>query len=435
VILLMAKVKQIIIACVRLLLIVIVLPLAFLLACIWHRRASRSRLPAVLFGLSPLINNKYWSHALKKLDYTSASFVYNLYAINREEDFDYTPEKIFPRASRNKFFPLVRPYLCFFWGLKNFDIFVLDFDGGFLRGTPLQFLEFPLLALAGRKIIANPYGSDVMDVRRCSDPMFKAAILRDYPMLTEKADEIRRRVLHYCRWASFIICGGVMIDFLPRADLLITSILGIDTNEWRDAGPHVAQRNTASIKILHAPNHTNIKGTDFLVKACEELRAEGLPVELIIKQKVPNQEIKELMRDADIVASAFLTGYYELFAIEGMSLGKPVLNYWRPDLKAIYSTYSFASECPVMDTPVEKIKGNVRKLATNSSLRAQLGEAGRRYVEKYHSHEAIGQTFDKIVREVWYDAKQTDSLRKIRLDQIRSQYPFKNQALSIRELV
>lgn len=66
------------------------------------------------------------------------------------------------------------------------------------------------------------------------------------------------------------------------------------------------------------------------------------------------------MRDADIVASAFLTGYYELFAIEGMSMGKPVLNYWRPDLKAINSTYSFASECPVVDTPVEKIKEDVR---------------------------------------------------------------------------
>ena len=424
------KFKLFLIACIRLLLVAIVLPFAFLMACLWRRGASRSKHPAVLFGISPLINNKYWSQSLKELGYTSASFVYGLYHINKKEDFDYTPEKIFPRASRNKFFPLVQPYLCFFWGLKNFDVFVLDFDGGFLRGTPLQFLEFPMLILGGRKIIAIPYGSDAMDVRRCSDAMFKSAILQDYPVLAEKADEIERRVQHYCRWVSCIVCGGVMVDFLPRADVLITSILGIDTNEWRDDPSTRTDQNESSarLKILHAPNHSNIKGTQFLIEACEELRAEGLPVELIVKQKIPNQQIRELMRDADIVASAFLTGYYELFAIEGMSMGKPVLNYWRPDLKTIYTTYSYASECPIMDTPIENLKDNIRKLHADPSLRARLGEAGRHYVEKYHSYEAIGQTFDKIVREVWYGVEQTNRVRKVTLDQVRSQYPFKNQA-------
>lgn len=223
--------KQVLIRFIRFLLSAVALPLAFLMACVWRRRASALKLPSVLFGLSPLINNKYWSQSLKKLGYTSASFVYGLHLMNREEDFDYTPEKIFPLASRNKFFFLVQPYLCFFWGLKNFDVFVLDFDGGFLRGTPLQFLEFPLLKLAGRKIIATPYGSDVMDVRRCSDQLFRDAILRDYPILADWTEDIERRVLHYCRWISFIICGGVMIDFLPKADLLVASILGIDANE------------------------------------------------------------------------------------------------------------------------------------------------------------------------------------------------------------
>ena len=406
-------------------------PLAVM--ALWRRRKARANeRPAVLFGISPLINNKYWSQSLKKLGYKSVTFVYGLYQINRENDFDYTPEKIFPRASRMKFFFLAQPYLCFFWGLKNFDVFVLDFDGGFLRGTPLQFLELPLLTLAGRKIIAIPYGSDVMDVRRCADARFRTAILQDYPALIAKANDIKRRVLHYCRWVSFIICGGGMIDFLPRAELLGASFCGIDTNEWRNDSPHVEDPNNSSgapVKILHAPNHSHIKGTQFLIEACNELRAEGLPIELIIKQKIPNQEIKELMRDADIVASAFLTGYYELFAIEGMSMGKPVLNYWRPDLKAIYSNYSFASECPILDTSVETIKDNIKKLAADPSLRARLGEAGRRYVEKYHSHEAIGQTLDKVVRQVWHGIEQTNRAPEITLDQIRSQYTFKNRAL------
>jgi glycosyltransferase involved in cell wall biosynthesis len=107
------------------------------------------------------------------------------------------------------------------------------------------------------------------------------------------------------------------------------------------------------------------------------------------------------MRGADIVASGFIMGYYELFAIEGMSMGKPVLNYWRPDLKLIYSKHSYASHCPIMDTPVCRLKENIRLLAGNPDLRRQLGRAGRRYVEEHHSYRAIGQLFDRIIRKVW----------------------------------
>jgi glycosyltransferase involved in cell wall biosynthesis len=401
----MTSVKLALIALLRLLLGATVFPFAALAARLWRREASPDERPAVLFGLSPIISTKYWSQSLRKLGYTTASFAFGLYGINAEGDFDYSPEKLFPRASRAAGFSWLRPYLCFFWGLKNFDVFFLDFDGGFLRETPLRFLEFPLYAVARRKVVAMPYGSDATDVRLCADATSKVAIMQDYPALGVNADKIERRVMHYCRWASFVVCGGVMVDFLPRADLLVTSFCGIDADEWRDdrrgAGAQKASTQ-APVKILHAPNHRNIKGTQFLIDACEELRDEGVPVELIIKERVPNQEIKELMREVDIVASAFITGFYELFAVEGMSMGKPVLNYWRPDLKSIYSTYSFASECPVVDTPVGKIKENIRMLAADPYLRVRLGEAGRRYVEKYHSYDAIGRTLDRIIRKAWH---------------------------------
>jgi hypothetical protein len=391
---------------------VIALPIALLAARLFRRQPSLSRRPSVLFGITPIINNKYWSNALQKLGYQSASFVYHVYQINAVDDFDYNAAKVFPRLGRLPGFFIWEPYLCFFWGLKNFDVFVFDFDGGFLRGTPLQFVEFPLLSLARKKIIAIPYGSDAMDLRRCADMGFKVAILQDYPLLGLNAEKIARRVEHYARWVSFTVCGGVMTDFLPRADLLRVSICGIDINEWKDRRQPEevdALVRNRPIKIFHAPNHRNIKGTQFLIDACDELRAEGLALELIIKEGIANQEVKRLMQEVDIVASAFLTGYYELFAIEGMSMGKPVLNYWRPDLKLIYSTYSFAAECPVVDTPVAKIKDNIRMLAEDPELRAKLGSAGRRYVEKYHSHQAIGKTLDNIVRKVWYGLEDSSA--------------------------
>src|SRR6185503_5366905 len=406
------------IACLRFLVNAIALP-AIIGVSLFRRRISRASRPAVLFGITPLINNKAWSQALKREGYKAASFVYGVYVINTKDDFDYSPEKVFPRASCFRLFFLLEPYLCFFWGLKNFDVFVFDFDLGFLRRTPLRFLELPLFRLAGRKIIGISYGGDVSDVRRCKDEASRTALLQDYPDLAANADEIRRRVRHYTRWASFIVSGGGLIDFLPRVDFMVTNLCGIDSDEWDNRGGAPAGNvNNWPIKILHAPNHRHIKGTPYLIAACEELRREGMQIELIIKERVPNREILEVMREVDIVASAFITGFYELFAVEGMSMGKPVLNYWRPDLKELYTTHSYASECPIVDTPVGMIKENIRMLANDPELRARLGTEGRRYVEKHHSYDAIGKMLARIITRVWLGeeelpAKEVSSERSV----------------------
>ena len=300
---------------------------------------------------------------------------------------------------------LVLPYLCFLWAFVNFEVFIMDFDGGFLRSTPFRFLEFPMYTLARRKVIAIPYGSDILDLRRCRDTATRTAILQDYPGTGTNYREVERRVKHYARWASFIITGGIWLDFLPRFDLVVTNVAAIDVDEWSDK-PRKGAKDSCSrggaIRILHAPNHRHVKGTEFLVQACEELRAEGVPIELMLKERTPNSEIRRLMRDADIVASAFVMGCYELFAIEGMSMGKPVLNYCRPALRLICSAHSHDSECPILDTPVSRLKENIRRLADNPDLRERLGQAGRLYVEKYHSYEAVGQLFDKVIRKVWF---------------------------------
>jgi glycosyltransferase involved in cell wall biosynthesis len=359
----------------------------------------------VLFGITPIITNKYWARALRSHGYRSISFVYGTYLINSRDDFDYVPERLFPSLSRMNRVALCLPYLCFLWALLNFEVFFLDFDGGFLRSTPFRFLEFPIFALAGRKIIAIPYGGDVLDLRLCRDAQTREAILADYPLFANTFQDVARRVAYYNRWASFILCGGNFVDFLPRFDLLVANVLAIDVQEWSNNN-RMARRGrrtsrNAPVTILHAPNHRNIKGTRLLVQACEELRAEGVPVKLVIKQRVPNKEIRQLMRNVDIVASGFITGCYELFAVEGMSMGRPVLNYWRPDLKLIYSTYSYASECPIVDTPASRLKENIKLLVENPDLRERLGKAGRQYVEKYHSFQAVGELLDKVIRKVW----------------------------------
>lgn len=58
-------------------------------------------------------------------------------------------------------------------------------------------------------------------------------------------------------------------------------------------------------------------------------------------------------------------------------------------------------ECPAVNMPADKIQENLRILVENPALRKELGEAGRKYVEKYHSLEAMGKILDKVYRKIW----------------------------------
>ena len=47
------------------------------------------------------------------------------------------------------------------------------------------------------------------------------------------------------------------------------------------------------IKIIHAPNHTNLKGTEYFKKAVKELITEGYNLELEFIQRLPNSEVEK----------------------------------------------------------------------------------------------------------------------------------------------
>jgi glycosyltransferase involved in cell wall biosynthesis len=113
------------------------------------------------------------------------------------------------------------------------------------------------------------------------------------------------------------------------------------------------------------------------------------------------------MQDADVIADQFVIGWYAQFALEGMALSKPVLCYLREDLLELYTLFSFAGECPIVNTSPFEIKERLRELAGDTALRAELGERGRRYVVEHHSLEAIGAMFDEIFRALWPRMEQS----------------------------
>jgi hypothetical protein len=68
----------------------------------------------------------------------------------------------------------------------------------------------------------------------------------------------------------------------------------------------------------------------------------------------------------------------------------------------VFRRYAFLNECPILSTTPENLTQNLRVLVKNPKLREELGRAGRKYVEKYHSYEMaqylFGSIYEKIIR-------------------------------------
>jgi len=373
-----------------------------------RHRPGRTK-PRLFWGTIPMINMKYHSLAMRRLGYESTTVVDDIYAIHSRDDYDVLASDLVEKLPLVKLMPnflrgQLEPYITFAWALKNFDIFTIYTTGRILRATPLRYHELQLLHKARKKVVLLPYGADVQVMSRFRHLPFKHALCMDYPDFTRQEAQTLRDMEYSVAHADHVISGVDWVDYMPRWDTLTSGHFAIDTEEWSAQPEPVDRDPERPIVVFHAPNHRELKGTRFLLAACEELRAEGEPIELRLVERVPNSEIHREMAKADIVADQFIIGWYALFAIEAMAMAKPVLCFLHPERVELYTMFSFAGECPLVNTHAFEIKDRLRELIHDASRRRELGLAGRRYVENHHSLEAVGELFNGIFRDVWAES-------------------------------
>jgi glycosyltransferase involved in cell wall biosynthesis len=384
---------------VRLVVAVFALPPLLCAAVASHRRTARRRaggaLPRLVWGPVPVIAIKYWSHSLRALGYESHTCVFAHYAINERSDFDRHYDEFLPRGLA---FDPLRGYAVFLWVLRDADVYLSYFDGGFLQGTALRRLELPLLRLAGKKIIVSPYGGDIAVPGHLG--VAEQRLLEDYPSIARDGERVRRRVLEFARWSDLVI-RNYQYGFMPRADVLWPTQIAIDTDHWEAAAPPGgdADGHNGEVVVVHAPNHRRIKGSDRLIEVVESLAREGLRVRLELLEGRPNEEVRAAIARADIVADQFVAGY-ALFAIEGMAAARPVLSAlsWMPaDVRTDLDTRGL----PIVDADLDTLELELRRLVEDPSRRRALGAAGRAFVLEQHSYAAVGAVWDTLIRRVW----------------------------------
>ena len=365
----------------------------FILAAIIPSRSRKT----LVWGTIPVISNKYWSEAMRQAGHHSMTIMQAYFSINRRDDFDRYFEDFAP-----SFLPLtlrrgLGSCLALCWVLRHAKVVHLSFLGFALDSTILWRMETWLFRRAGVKVVILPFGADFYVYSRLIDSSLRYGLLASYPHLALCEARTLRRVDHWSVRADAVV-AGMMVDGLGRWDVALNQFFVVDTDSWPAVARYTdCDGRNGPVRVLHTPNHRGFKGTEFLVDAVDRLQAEGLQVELVLLEGVPNAVVRQTMAEVDILAEQFLATGYALSGIEGLSSGLPVMaNLEHQAYTQVFRRFGFLDECPIFSTTPETLADHLRVLVTRPELRRALGEASRQFAVKYHGFAMAQHLFSSI---------------------------------------
>ncbi len=362
---------------------------------------ASTKSPSLVWGVTPIISNAYWSKAMSIMGYQSHTFTNGFYStINKRSDWDLILQERYGKYTPN----FVKILFAFFESMFKYNIYFISSDGFFLGGTPYWWLENILLKIAGKKIVLLPYGSDSYVYRRIRSLDTIHALMISYPQAARKQEWIATRVEYWCRNADVVIPHFMGPDGFGRWDILVPNIFALDLSLWTSSTKKsTANGHNGSVVIVHAPNHRGFKGTEFIIDSIEQLKSEGLNIEFLLIEKKQNDEVREILtQKADILIEQIIATAYALNAIEGMACSLPVISNLEDDaLFRPFRRWSYFLECPIVSASPETLTDVLRKLVTRPELRHQLGRAGREYVEKYHGLDFAQHMFSAVIEHLY----------------------------------
>jgi glycosyltransferase involved in cell wall biosynthesis len=192
--------------------------------------------------------------------------------------------------------------------------------------------------------------------------------------------DIRGKPAQELAWAqkadARIVGSYDAIRWVPDAEVVPP---GIDLRDYEPQPPSDAPRPT----VLHAPSSRRRKGTEHVIAACEQL-----PVELEIVEGLHHDEARRRYERADIVVDQLNAGWYGLFAIEAMALGKPVVTFLRDEAVA-RAEEAFQTKVPVVSATADTLVDRLRPLVEDAEERRRIGAASRAYVKRVHDADRI----------------------------------------------
>jgi glycosyltransferase involved in cell wall biosynthesis len=267
----------------------------------------------------------------------------------------------------------------------------LDRRGGLLRQQATQWRAFA--RLLPRYDVWHFYSSLTFVPKSAQFPILHALGKRGiYHYLGSDIRGKTPEQLAYGKRADAEVVGSYdAIRWVPEAEVVLP---GVEVARIEPAPPSDRRRPV----ILHAPSSRRRKGTEHVVAACEALDAE-----LEIVEGLRHDEAFERYRNADVVVDQLNAGWYGVFAIECLALGKPVVTFLHDE--AVRRTEeAYGIEVPLVSATAETLRERLRPLVEDAALRRRVGAASRAYAERLHDVDAIAGRLVELYERVRADA-------------------------------
>ena len=278
--------------------------------------------------------------ALKRRGVDAQLVVFNRYPLHSEADWSLDRRGGFVRKQAAAWSAFARL-------LPKADVFHFYFG---LTLVPQSF-QFPILGALRKRSVMHYLGSDI----RGKSPAELASGKKAGAEVVGSYDAIR---------------------WVPEAEMIPP---GIDVTLIEPAPP----TDRARPVILHAPSSRRRKGTEHIIAACE-----GLDAELVLVEGLHHDEAFERYREADIVVDQLNAGWYGLFAIECMALGKPVVTFLHDE--AVERTErALDTRVPIVSAAKDTLRAALEPLVASAAERRRIGAESRAYVEQVHDLERV----------------------------------------------
>jgi hypothetical protein len=280
------------------------------------------------------------SQALRRRGVKSDLLVFNRYKLHPEADISLDRKGGLVRQQQAQ-------WRAFLKLLPRYDVF------HFYSSVTLvpKSVQFRILHVAGKRGVYQYLGSDIRG-------------------------KTREQLAYGLAADAEIVSSYDAIRWVPHADVVLP---GIEVSQIEPAPPSDRKRPI----VLHAPSSRKRKGTEHIVAA-----VEGLDAELRVVEGLTHDEAFELYREADIVVDQLNAGWYGVFAIECLALGKPVVTFLHDE--AVRRTEeAYGTKVPLVPTTKETLRESLRPLVEDVALRQRIGAASRAYAEQVHDIEKI----------------------------------------------
>jgi len=254
---------------------------------------------------------------------------------------------------------LAKQFRTLAWALPRYDIF--HFHAGHTL-VPDR-INLPLLRALRKGVVFQSWGSDL------------------------RGRSVRE--VSYLRRADAVIVGSFLTRRLaPEGPWPAYEVVppAIDLGGWEP----VENEPGPKLRIVHAPSKRAVKGTEAVIEAVHALRSRGAPVELDLVEGVPHREARKRFADADVIVDQLRVGWYGMFAIETMALGKPVVCFLDEEAAA-ETAAEFGLDVPIVRSGEEELPDVLERLVETRAELPEVGRRSREYVEKVHSHVNVAR--------------------------------------------